>query len=260
MKIYYHGTSYYSAYRILKEGFRIVKYYGGGCAVKGKGIYVTDNLNYAYDMAISKGWNIKDKNYPNKACIIQCDLNITNPIFWTKKEYDNKVITYLKKEFSKNIVDYNQNINKFIPKNKKLTKSEVIHLVNYWHTNKQKAKDRFYKNKSNIWGPSKEKGDSCFLDNVRFLLSRYNFSGWGQYTHDCWDSDEIVIFNPSEVVPIKVYNVISDFDEKEFIYRNTKISEEAKISDLKKGYDYEVEYLKKEDEKYGENYFNEMYK
>ena len=95
MKKYYHGTSYYAAYRIFKEGFRSLKYMGG-CEVKGRGTYVTDNLNYAYTMACTKGMGgRKDKNKP---CLLECELNLDNPILWVDGKYDEKVIKYLKKE------------------------------------------------------------------------------------------------------------------------------------------------------------------
>ena len=257
MKQYYHGTSYYSAYRILNEGFRLIKYYGGG-GVKGSGIYVTDNLDYAFDMARSKGW-VNEGN-PNKTCIIECDLKITQPIFWTKKEYDPKVIKYLKKEFDKRIIDSDYDISKFIPKNKKLTKKEVVNLVNFWGVQSEKEREKERAKRNNSWRACKVKGDSSYLSNVRFLLSRYNYSSWGQYTHDCWDSDEIVVFNPSEVVPIKVYGVTGDWDKKELTYENSKLMGEVSLEDLKEGYEWEKNELKKDDEKWEENISSDMYK
>jgi len=258
MKTYYHGTSYYCAYRIFNEGFRIVRYFGGG-GVKGSGIYVTDNVDYAFDMASNKaGWEEKS---PNKACFIECDLKLTNPIFWTKKEYDPSVIKYLKKEFNKKIDDWNYDVAKFIPRNKKLTRTEVINLINYWAVQRQKRGDRAAKKGGFwAWGWEKAKGDSCFLNNVRFLLSRHNFAGWGQYTHDAWDSDEIVVFNPSEVVPVKCFTGSGDWDKKEMEWHNVKIGKEIDLEELKKGYDHYAKELKEDDEKYGENLRTELYK
>lgn len=257
MKTYYHGTSYYSAYRILSEGFRIVKYFGGG-GVKGPGIYVTDNLDYAYDMARGKAWVLENRK--NKPCMIKCELKHTSPIFWTDKEYDPKIINYLKKEFNKRIVDSNYDVKKFIPRNKHLTRTEVINLINYWAVQEQKERDKAYKNKPNTWAFYKERGDSSYLENVRHLLSRHGYAGWGQYTHDCWDSDEIVIFNPSEVIPVKVYNVEGDYDEEEHFYTSTKLGEEVSMDNLRLGYEEEFESLKKDDETYKENSIGEMYK
>jgi len=251
MKKYYHGTSHYSAYRILNEGFRILKYYGSS-GVKGTGIYVTDSLEYACDMASGKSSN------ENGSCFIECELKTTSPIFWTDKEYDPKVVKYLKKEFSKKIDNPDCDIKKNIPKNKKLTKKEVINLVNYWKIKEDKKTERLRNRKPYAW-PS-WKGDSSYLENVRFLLSRHNFSGWGQYTHDCWDSDEVVVFNPSEVVPTKVWGISSDYNEKSLFYENVKIGKELTLAELKIGYDFEKELMIKEDEKYDDNLATDMYK
>lgn len=255
MKKYYHGTSYYSAYRILNEGFRLVSYFGGD-GVKGTGIYITDNLDYAYDMGYCKSI----PSSPNKTCLIECKIEIKNPIFWTKKEYDNKVIKYIKKEFDKRIVDYNHKISKFIPKNKKLTKNEVINLINYWEVQRNKVREKEIKKDRFGWWLGKEKGDSSYLENTRFLLQRYNFSGWGQYTHDCWDSDEIVIFNPSEVKPIKVFEGLGDFNRNDVFYKNVKLGKEINLDELKRGFEWEEEHIKECDKKWEDDSFSELYK
>jgi len=255
MKNYYHGTSYYSAYRILKEGFRLVNYFGRG-GVKGEGIYVTDNLDYAYDMACSKG----TPDTPNKPCLVQCEVKLANPIFWTKKEYDEKVIKYLKKEFDKRIVNRNYKVSKFIPKNKKLTKNEVINLVNYWGVQEEKEREKQRKKDPTSWWDCKGKGNTSYMENARFLLQRYNFSGWGQYTHDCWDSDEIVIFNPSEIKGIKVFEGIGKYNKEDVSYDDVKLGKEIDLNELKEGHDWNEKHIKELDKKWKDDSYSELYK
>lgn len=249
MKKYYHGTSYYSAYRILKEGFRSLSLYGQ-YGVKGSGIYITDSLRYALMMAHSK------TSVPeNKACIIECAIKLDGPILWSKKEYELKVIRYLKKEFSKKITEYNYDIKKIIPKNKNLTKKEAINLVNFWHEKESKKRLK----QRNEWFDEKQKGDSTFIENTRQLLSYHGFSGWGQYTHESWDSDEIVVFNPSNVIPLKVWSAEGSLD-KENLFEDAKLVRQLILDELKIGYEKEKEDMKKCDEKYGENLSADMYK
>ena len=253
MKKYYHGTSYYSAYRILKEGFRLLSGIGQ-YGVKGPGTYITDNLDYALFMGQSKG----GVENPNKPCIIQCELRADGPIMWSEKKYDPKVIKYLKKEFNKKIVDFNYDISKLVPKNKHIARKEAINLVNFWH--EKDCKEREKERRKSGWGNYKTKGDSSFIENTRYLLSSHGFSGWGQYTHDSWDSDEIVIFNPSHVVPVKVWEATGDWDKEELVFENVKLVKEIKPDELKAGYEYEKKDMKKYDDKYGENLSAEMYK
>lgn len=253
MKNYYHGTSYYSAYRILKEGFRLLSG-TGQYGVKGQGTYITDNLGYALFM----GQQYSSSNSPNKPCIIQCEIMIEGPIMWSEKEYDLKVIKYLKKKFNKKIVDYNYSVSKFIPKNKNLTKKESINLINFWH--EKHCKERQKQMKNNRWEFEKTKGDSSFIENTRKLLMFHGFSGWGQYTHEAWDSDEIVIFNPSQVKPKKVYEATGECNDEDSVFRNVKLGKEISILELKHGYEHEKQDLKYYDEKYGENLSADMYK
>lgn len=257
MKKYYHGTSYYSAYRIFKEGFRCLRYYGMQ-GVKGQGIYVTDNTSYAFEMAASKVNFSSDSK--NKICIIECDLNLSNPIFWTDKQYDIKVIAYLRKEFSKKIEDPNYDINKIIPNNKQLTKNEVINLVNFWSVQESKKKDKKNKKGMNSYFKEKPKGDSTYVKNSRFLLSRHGYSAWGQYTHDCWDSDEICIFNPSEAVPKKCFNAEGQYNKDSWLADSVKLGSEVSETDLLNGFEAYVQEVKQDDIKWQENMSNDLYK
>ena len=245
MKQYYHGTDYFAAYRILKEGVRRLQN-RTGCAVKGDGTYITDDLDYAYSMA-------KFKSSPNNLCIIECELSIDKPILWIDGNYDKKVIKYLKKEFSKNIVDYSKKIDKLIPKNKHLTKTEVINLVNYWDSLKKKYWDSGRESKL-------ENGETYFAENCRKLISKLNYSGWGERTNHHWDSNEIVIFNSSHIRPIKYWSATAIENYDNWTFKNAKLTEEITEQELREGYEKEIEIIKKDADKWDESFYDNMYK
>lgn len=224
MKKYYHGTSYYCAYRILKEGFRSLRYFG--CSgVKGDGIYVSDDLSYCEFMSRMGVGSPDGKLDPNKSCMIECELKLDKPIFWVTGEYDEKVIKYLKKEFSKDIAKISQKTLKCIPSNKHLTRKELINLVNYWDQQRNKR----WKKDEDFW---------YYVEICRKLLSKSGYAAWGEYTHREWDSDEIVVFNPSQVIPKKVYKVVTNkFNDDTWMYEDVKIGEEVPEEELQAGYD-----------------------
>lgn len=102
-------------------------------------------------------------------------------------EYDQKVINYLKREFSKDILT--GPITNAIPRNKHLTRNELIHLLNY----------RFKRvRKSRNW-------EKWFysISSFRQQLQLHKYDGVGEVKY----LDGLVIFNPSFVEPIKLFEV-----------------------------------------------------
>ena len=61
-------------------------------------------------------------------------------------------------------------------------------------------------------------------------------------------------------MPIKVYGITGDWDKKELTYENSKLMGEVPVEDLKAGYEWEKNELKKDDEKWEENISADMYK
>ena len=105
---YYHGTSCYKAIQILYEGFRFKKHcsMSNGQGTFKHGVYLTKSLSMA---------SLFGPEYVFKCCL----ANGTS-VLWLNEIYDQKVINYLKREFSKSILT--GPISKAIPRNKNLTK------------------------------------------------------------------------------------------------------------------------------------------
>jgi len=176
---YYHGTMGYKALQILYEGFRFKKDFSdyGSYGTLRHGLYLTKSLSVAG--RFGSGY------------VFKCCLKKGISILWLNEKYDQKVIQYLKREFSKNILT--GPISKAIPMNKNLTKNELIHLLNY----------RF--NKTN-WQKSKEVQKwRANISSFRQQLVLHKYDGVGETE----DMVGVMIFNPSYVKPVKLFNVIS---------------------------------------------------
>ena len=256
MKKYYHGTALYNAHRIFKEGFRLLNYYGS-YGVKGPGLYLTDNKSYCFTMASGKAGSYVDEQ-TNHPCFIECELQLSNPILWVYDKYDEKVISYLKKEFSKRIDDPNYDILRMLPNNKHLTKKEIVNLVNYWAV--KVKKERVKAQRKGPFNDPKDRGTTNYIDNTRKLLRRHGYSGWGQYTHDEWDSDEVVIFNPSEVKPKKCIRVTGTWPSRDADYMNVKLGEEVSLEEMEEAYKLHEEQIVSTDPEYGEDDMRELYR
>ena len=122
--------------------------------------------------------------------IFKCRLKRDVSILWITNEYDQKVINYLKREFSKNILT--GDISKAIPRNKHLTKNELIHLVNY-RCNKD-SNPRTHNQYEKWWQT---------ICSIRQQLQIHKYDGVGELD----DLIGLAIFNPSLVEPIKLFEV-----------------------------------------------------
>lgn len=176
---YYHGTSSSNALQILYEGFRLKNH----CSSYNKtgtfkqGLYLTKTLSVA---------TLFGHDY-----VFKCNLEKGVSVLWLDGNYDPTIITYLKKEFSKRIIT--EPISKAIPHNKNLTKKELIHLLNYrfsmasWKTRKDAEK----------WAAN--------ISSFRQQLMLHKYDGVGETEVEIG----VVIFNPSFVKPVELFNVIS---------------------------------------------------
>jgi hypothetical protein len=176
---YYHGTLCYKAFQILYEGFRLKKYYTyyGNSGTFKQGIYLTKSLSSAAYF----GWQY----------VFKCQLQKGVSIIRINLKYDQKVINYLKREFSKDILTGPLNI--VIPRNKHLTRNELIQLLNY----------RFCKAKFSPRNPKKCGNWFNSIDSFRQHVQLHNYDGFGESE----SLDGVVIFNPSLVEPIELYEV-----------------------------------------------------
>lgn len=161
---YYHGTKALAAVCISIDGFRLLptnlRRWGYGAI--GNGIYVTQVLNTASYFADSYVFRVRMR--PG-ARILRLD-----------GQYDRSVIQYLSREFGKEVLS--PHFDRAIPKNKHLTRTELIHLANYlWKKEKGFA----------AWSSAEEQGP------MRRYLMQHKYDGMG-----CLDSDlGVVVFNPS---------------------------------------------------------------
>jgi len=195
---YYHGTASYKAIQILYEGFRLKKYHSehGSNGTFKQGIYLTKSLSSA--------------KYFGSEYIFKCRLKKGASIVLLDKGYDKKIINYLKREFSKAILM--GPVSKAIPRNKHLTRNELIHLLNY----------RFSKAYSG--GPMNwNNWDDWYnsISSFRQQLQLHKYDGIGEANY----LDGVVIFNPSFVEPIELFRAIGNqekpslqkLDNKKFI-------------------------------------------
>lgn len=176
---YYHGTSSSNALQILYEGFRLKNH----CSSYNKtgtfkqGLYLTKTLSVA---------TLFGHDY-----VFKCNLEKGVSVLWLDGNYDPTIINYLKREFSKSILT--EPISKTIPHNKNMTKKELIHLLNYrfnkasWKTRKEAEK----------WAAN--------ISSFRQQLMLHKYDGVGETEEEVG----VVIFNPSFVKPIELFNVIS---------------------------------------------------
>lgn len=215
---YYHGTMPYKALQILYEGFRLKKihsWYGSGGTFK-QGLYLTKSLSSA--------------KYFGPDYIFKCRLKKGVSIVWIDKGYDKKVINYLKREFSKAILM--GPVSKAIPRNKHLTRNELIHLLNY----------RFIKADFWAWKDSK-KWNNWYnsISSFRQQLQLHKYDGIGELE----SLDGLVIFNPSFVKQIGLFKVSGDY-ENPFLQEMDK---KRFILDIDKCYKEKEEDLDNEEKK-----------
>lgn len=173
-KLYYHGTHEKAAKSLLARGFDLNKeMWGRGW---GNGVYLSGTIEFA------RIWG---------PVIVTCELKKGTKILW-HSNFDNKIISYLAKEFKADIK--NPDFWKCIPKNKQLKKRELIEIWNYLVQTHYGDKAKFTK------GVLKK-----FQRNYPYIyenLKRHQFDGVGFKDSD-WP--EVLVFNPSLVNPLELH-------------------------------------------------------
>lgn len=187
-KIFYHGTDDRLAYAIMTQGFQIGEIRHG--RMLGQGLYIAQQLDsvvfWSHDITIT------------------CRLQAGTRILWLHEGYDPKVIRHLEKEFGRELLELGPDFEKAIPSNKKLTKSELIALCNYIFETRRQNRGRM------VWRPYKGKkakywGAWSRLSLLHTQVRKHQFDGLGDRTYQEWDSDQLLIFNPSRVVPLSAH-------------------------------------------------------
>jgi len=185
---YYHGTMDYKAIQILYEGFRLKKQYSdyGRYGTFKEGLYLSKSLEPAALFGYTD-------------IIFTCVLKMGISILKIDESYDKKVIDSLKREFGKDILT--GDLSKVIPRNKHLTRKELINLLNY----------RFAKT---VWHKTKDiqKWRSA-LSSVKQQLSLHKFDAIGMPDTEAG----VAVFNPTFVKPIAIYHVKRDHTGKAYL-------------------------------------------
>ena len=181
-KIYYHGTETRSAYPIMTQGFKLGEISKGRRL--GRGLYITTRPQSAV--------------FWSHFITIKCHMQPGTRILWIKEGYDPQIIRQLRREFGQEILELGPNFAAAIPHNKQLTKSELIALCNYFFATRTKKRWR-------SWRRS-QKGKQVKYRDTWYHLSRlheqarlHRYDALGDRTFQEWDSDEILLFNPSRM-------------------------------------------------------------
>ena len=210
-KIYHHGTDNRLAYAIMTQGFKLGEVRHGRRL--GRGLYITQRLESAV--------------FWSHPIVIRCKMLPGTRLLWINDGYDRKIIRQLRREFGKEIVELGPQFDQAIPRNKQLTKSELIALCNYNFETRSKA----------LWqyGLRRQKGKRAQFWNAWEQLSylrehvrRHGYDGLGDRSFQEWDSDEILMFNPSRLIPISAHWLYADED-----FDNVRISSALKLEELK---------------------------
>jgi len=114
------------------------------------------------------------------------------------------VIHRLEKEFGRELLELGPDFQKAIPNNKNLTKSELIALCYYIFETRRDKRWRLG------WKPYKGKKARYWdawslLSLLHDQVRKHQFDGLGDRTYQEWDSDQLLLFNPSRVVPISAH-------------------------------------------------------
>jgi hypothetical protein len=171
---YFHGTRALAAVCISVDGFRLLptdmRHWGYGAI--GNGIYVTTLLETAAFFA---------RDY-----VVRVGMAPGTRILRLDGQYDPSVIHYLSREFGKEL--FSPNFDRAIPNNKHLSRTELIHLANYfWEKGNGFA----------AWKGPEEQGP------MRRYLMKHKYDGVG-----CIESDlGVVVFNPSRLLVEGVFQL-----------------------------------------------------
>ena len=174
--ILYHGTRAENVYSIAEEGLKIGERFWGQCS--GHGLYTSSRSGAAL-------WG----DY-----IVKCKLAQNSRIINTS-EPDKKVINYLKREFGKGILS--PDFWKILPKNKQLTKNEIISLYSY-----------LVKSPYNSTIKKRKKLLPLLYTNLSRINKQLRYFNIDGIKIDQHNYIEIFIFNPSNVEVISLHSLL----------------------------------------------------
>ena len=187
---YYHGTSALAAVCISVNGFRLLptslRKWGAGAL--GGGIYITSLLATAAFFAESCG---QRDNQDSRCYVLRVRMSPGTRIMRLEGHYDLRVIDYLGREFGREI--FSPHFDRAIPVNKHLSRTELIHLMNYLWVRGEDGKRRGIASWSGLEGQGP----------LRRYLMKHKYDGMG-----CVETDiGVVVFNPSTLLADGVFEL-----------------------------------------------------
>lgn len=212
--IYYHGTWTGYGHAIMTRGFELG--HEGRGNLLGRGVYIAQTLDAA---AL---WTTSD-------FIITCSLLPGTRILWVDETYDQRVIKYLEREFGRELTALGPHFHRAIPQNKRLTQSELIQLCAYILMRARRKRYQYALHDRK--GKKSTYYDSWLrLSRLHEQVKRHGYDALGDRSLSHWDSDEILVFNPSRVVPMSAHWLLreGEYPEEERL----SLSETIPVSNL----------------------------
>lgn len=113
------------------------------------------------------------------------------------------MIDSLKREFGRELLTLGPDFRKAIPRNKHLTKQELVSLCNYFYATWAKPIPAPWTSKKRIRYQQWWERVSRLSSQVR----RHGYDAIGDRRFQDWDEDQVMLFDPSCVTPVNAYKV-----------------------------------------------------
>lgn len=191
----YHSTAARNVPGILRGGFALDASETGFGSAKGRGVYCAQRLEgAAFWYAATVG----------EALCLQVKVREGARLLWVEPQIDRRCIDQLRREFGKDILRSPHQFFKSRPSNKQFTKNEIIALVGYFFHARNKHcslhRRRLDPRLTQQWWRSN-------FAHLKRELQRHGYDGIGDRSEREWDSDEIVLFNPSDLQVVSVHRL-----------------------------------------------------
>ena len=206
---FYHGTLLESAEEIAEKGFQV--WFWDEPTEDAEGCYAPSTGVLGNGIYISRSW---ESCLLYGRTLLRVSLQPGTRVLDLWPEADPRVINYLRREFGSQIL--RQAPRKVLPKNKKLTQSEIINLIRYhFHESIDFKRPPVVMTDKKL---QKQCLHSGLMMNFRSMLLRCNFHGYGENR----DEIGVVIFSPERLILRELVADLSGEDSNE-IYQAPEV-------------------------------------